>query len=117
MTATAAGYPARPLVPAADGVRWDDVEMAVTNVSKRSFVGVAAYERTADTVIASTILADGQQGTVTVRRGSDGGIRIGAQLGTFPDESRDRGFADAVSEELRRLGSIRRPQPAEPPRP
>ncbi len=117
MAATAAGDRARPLLPAADGVRWDDVEMAVTNVSKRSFVGIAAYRRTADTVVASTILSDGQQGTVTARRGADGVIGISAQLGTFPDESRDRGFADAVSVELRRLGAIKRPQPADPPRP
>ena len=115
MTVTTAGYQARPLLPAADGVRWDDVEMAVTNVSKRSFVGVAAYQRTADTVVGSTILADGQQGTVTVRRGAEGSITVGAQLGTFPDEARDRAFTDAVTRELRRLGSIKRPQPDVPP--
>jgi hypothetical protein len=115
MTVTTAGYQARPLLPAADGVRWDDVEMAVTNVSKRSFVGVAAYQRTADTVVGSTILADGQQGTVTVRRGAEGSITVGAQLGTFPDEARDRAFTDAVTKELRRLGSIKRPQPDVPP--
>jgi len=50
-----------------------------------------------------------------VRRGAEGSITVGAQLGTFPDEARDRAFTDAVTKELRRLGSIKRPQPDVPP--
>lgn len=110
MTGPTAGYQARPLVPAADGVRWEDVEMAITNVSKRSFVGVTAYDRTADRVVGSTVLADGQRGSVVAERGAKGAIAIHAKLGTFADASRDRSFEEAVSAELRRLGAIRRPQ-------
>lgn len=111
LVGAAAGHSPRPLVPAAGGVRWSDVELAMTNVSKRSYVGVQAYDRTENAVVATTILADGQRGTVTAARDASGAISFRAQLGTFPDERRDRAFERDAGTELRRLGAISRPQP------
>lgn len=111
MAGAAAGHDARPLLPAADGVRWTDVELAMTNVARRSFVGIKSYDRTDNAVVGSTILADGQRGTVTAARDASGAISFRAQLGTLPDDRRDRGFEQDAAKELRRLGAIPRPQP------
>ena len=110
MAGAAAGHAARPLAAAADGVRWSDVELAMTNVARRSFVGVEAYDRTENAVVATTILADGQRGTVIASRDALGAISFRARLGTLADDRRDRAFELDAAKELRRLGAIPRPQ-------
>ena len=111
MVGATEGYQPRPLVPASDRVRWEDVETAMTNTARRSFVGISGYEVAADRVVGSAILADGQRGTVTAERSAAGAISFRAQLGALPDPRRDRAFERDCEVELRRLGALRRPQP------
>lgn len=111
MSGVAQGQQTRPLEPAKDGVRWGDVEMALNNVARGSFVGISFYERTDRTIVGSTVLPDGQRGTVIAERDPAGAITIAARLGPLADERRDRAFEQDAAKELRRLGAIRRPQP------
>lgn len=104
------GYQGRPLEVAADGVRWSDVPMAIRNVADTQFIGVQAFETTADKIIASTVASDGNRGSVTVTRSATGSIRVEVQLGVFPELSRDDQFVRAFDSELLRLGAIARPQ-------
>ncbi|RLS47166.1 MAG: hypothetical protein DWH86_00965 [Planctomycetota bacterium] len=105
-----AGYQARPLVPAADHVRWTDVPMAARNVASKQFVGIQSFEFGADRFVAVTLAADGQTGTVTVERVSSGDFTTVVQLGVFPETHRDELFAKAFEAEMLRLGAIPRPQ-------
>lgn len=111
MLVAAEGYRPRPLVPAADGVRWSDVPMAIRNVADSSFIGVRSIDTSADRISANTVLEDGQRGTVAAIRDEAGAITFECRLSTFPDAKRDGAFDAAVREELLRLGKIRRPQP------
>lgn len=111
MLGPAAGHPARPLVPASDGVRWSDVPMAIRNVADASFVGVRSIDTAADRIQANTVLEDGQAGSVAAVRDASGAIGFECRLSTFPDAKRDGAFDAAVRKELLRLGAVRRPQP------
>jgi hypothetical protein len=111
MLAAAEGYRPRPLVPAADGVRWGDVPMAIRNVADASFVGVRSVDTSADRIVANTVLEDGQRGTVAAVRDEAGAITFECRLSTFADAKRDGAFDAAVRKELLRLGALRRPQP------
>jgi len=110
MRAPSAGYQARPLVPAADGVRWSDVKMAILNVAERSFLGVPSIKVTDALVTAVIVSADGQRGSVRVTKGAAGEIVAEVQLGTFADPKADGAFAQEFDREMRRLGAIARPQ-------
>ena len=110
MRAPTAGYQARPLVAAADGVRWSDVKMAIRNVAEQSYLGVQSIEATDALVTAAIISADGQRGSVRVTKGAAGEITAQVQLGTFPDPRADGAFAQGFDREMRRLGAIARPQ-------
>ncbi len=110
MRAPSAGYQARPLVPAADGVRWSDVKMAILNVAERSFLGVPSIKVTDALVTAVIVSADGQRGSVRVTTGAAGEIVAEVQLGTFADPKADGAFAQEFDREMRRLGAIARPQ-------
>lgn len=110
MRAPTAGYQARPLVPAADGVRWSDVRMAILNVAERNFLGVPSIKVTDALVTAVIVSADGQRGSVRVTKGAAGEIVAEVQLGTFPDPKVDGAFAPEFDREMRRLGAIARPQ-------
>ena len=104
------GYQARPLVPAADHVRWTDVPMALRNVASKQFIGIQSFESGADRFVAVTLAADGQAGAVTIERISSGDFTVVVQLGVFPDASKDELFAKAFEAEMLRLGAILRPQ-------
>ena len=110
MRSPMAGYQARPLVPAADGVRWSDVKMAILNVAERSFLGVPSIKVTDALVTAVIVSADGQRGSVRVTKGAAGEIVAEVQLGTFADPKADGAFAQEFDREMRRLGAITRPQ-------
>lgn len=105
------GYRPRPLVPAADGVRWGDVPMAIRNVADASFVGVRSIDTSGDRIEAHTVLEDGQAGSVAAVRDASGAITFECRLSTFADAKRDGAFDAAVRKELLRLGAIARPQP------
>lgn len=110
MQLPAAGRPTRPLLPAAEGVRWSDVPMAIRNAAAEGFVGVASMREGTDLVTAVMLAPDGQRGCVEASRSPDGPVRFEVRLGTFPDAVRDEAFARVLEAELRRLGSIPRPQ-------
>ena len=111
MLTAAEGYRPRPLVPAADGVRWSDVPMAIRNVADASFVGVRSVDTSGDRIEVNTVLQDGQPGSVAAVRDASGAITFECRLSTFPDAKRDGAFDAAVRKELLRLGAIPRPQP------
>lgn len=108
MAAATAGTEARPLA-ASKAPRWSDVEMAIRNVAGRSFVGVRAVERTGDRIAATTVLEDGQLGSVVATRDASGAIAFDCRLSTFPGAARDGAFAKALGAEMQRLAAIPRP--------
>ena len=110
MRAPTAGYQARPLVAAADGVRWSDVKMAIRNVAEHNFLGVQSINATDALVTAAIVSADGQRGAVRVTKGAAGEITAQVQLGTFPDPKVDGAFVQEFDREMRRLGAIAQPQ-------
>ena len=110
MRSPTAGYQARPLVPAADGVRWSDVKMAIRNVAERNFLGVQSIVATDALVTATIVSADGQRGSVRATKGAAGEITAQVQLGTFPDPKVDGAFVQEFDREMRRLGAIAQPQ-------
>lgn len=110
MQVPAAGHPTRPLEQAPDGVRWADVPMAIRNVASVTFYGVASVAEGKDGVEAVTLAGDGQRGRVRATIDAGGSVRFEVQLGTFPDAARDVAFAHALEAELRRLGTVPRPQ-------
>jgi len=110
MRSPTAGYQARPLVPAADGVRWSDVKMAIRNVAEHNFLGVQSIVATDALVTAAIVSADGQRGSVRVTKGAAGEIAAQVQLGTFPDSKVDGAFTQEFDREMRRLGALAQPQ-------
>ena len=112
MRAAAAGYDARPLVPAGGaGVRWSDVPMAIRNVAGVQFLGVQSIVVDPARAVATVVSPDGERGTATATLQPDGSIRVSAQVGVFPSTDRDAAFEHAIGAELVRLGRIARPQP------
>lgn len=108
MRGPGAGVATRPLV-AAESPRWGDVPMAIRNVAGTSFIGVDRVDADDRTCVARTVRADGQDGTVTVRRLEDGSLECAAQLGFSPGPD-DARFVRDLERELRRLAAIKRPQ-------
>jgi hypothetical protein len=109
MRAPAAGVATRPLVVAADGVRFSDAPMAIRNVAGRSTVGITFVQQTDVACLARTVLPDGREGEVSVDRAADGSLAVRARLAAA-GSSQDEAFARDVLAELRRLGAIKRPQ-------
>lgn len=108
MASAAAGSASRPLAASASP-RWSDVEMAIRNVAGESFVGVRAVERVGARIAATTVLEDGQVGSVVATRDASGAIAFDCRLSTFPDAARDGAFAKALGAEMQRLAAIPRP--------
>jgi hypothetical protein len=109
MRAPAAGVATRPLVAAADGVRFSDAPMAIRNVAGRSTVGITFVQQTDVACLARTVLPDGREGEVCVDRAADGALAVRARLAAA-GSPQDEAFARDVLAELRRLGAIKRPQ-------
>jgi hypothetical protein len=109
MRAPAAGVATRPLVVAADGVRFSDAPMAIRNVAGRSTVGITFVQQTDVACLARTVLPDGREGEVCVDRAADGALAVRARLAAA-GSPQDEAFARDVLAELRRLGAIKRPQ-------
>ena len=109
MRAPAAGVATRPLVAAADGVRFSDAPMAIRNVAGRSTVGITFVQQTDVACLARTVLPDGREGEVRVDRTADGSLAARARLAEA-GSPQDEAFARDVLAELRRLGAIKRPQ-------
>jgi hypothetical protein len=106
------GRPADAAVGAMRGpeaTRWSDVPMAIRNVAGESFLGVDRIDADDRTCVARTVQADGQDGTVTVRRRDDGSLECTARLSFAPTDADDR-FVAELRRELRRLAAIKRPQ-------
>jgi hypothetical protein len=108
MAGATAGVAARPLA-ASKSPRWSDVEMAIRNVAEASFVGVRAVERADGRIAATTVLEDGQVGSVVATRDASGAIAFDCRLSTFPDAARDGAFAKALGAEMQRLAAVPRP--------
>jgi hypothetical protein len=108
MRGPGAGAATRPLV-ASEAPRWSDVPMAIRNVAGESFLGVDRIDADDRTCVARTVQADGQDGTVTVRRRDDGSLECTARLSFAPPAADDR-FVAELRRELRRLAAIKRPQ-------
>lgn len=108
MRGPAAGVATRPLA-AAEAPRWGDVPMAIRNVAGASFIGIDRVDADDRICVARTERPDGQDGTVTVRRGADGSLECAAQLGFSPGPD-DARFVRDLERELRRLAAIKRPQ-------
>ncbi|MBL9140435.1 MAG: hypothetical protein JNK53_01095 [Phycisphaerae bacterium] len=109
LSSTAEGHPTRPLVSAPNGYRWSDVPGALSAAASQCSMAVGAFSKSADEVVATLVLPDGQRGTATASRG-ESGVTVRASIGAFGQPEVEARFARAFVSALKRMGAVRRPQ-------
>ncbi len=110
MASTAEGHPTRPLAAAAGGYRWSDVPAALAAAASHCGLATSATSRSAEEVVASLVLPDGQRGRAVATQGPSA-VTVQVSIGTFGDAKAEAEFTRAFNAALARLGRVRKPQP------
>lgn len=110
MASTAEGHPTRPLASAPGGYRWSDVPAALAAAASHCGLATSATSRSAEEVVATLVLPDGQRGRAVATQGPTA-VTVQVSIGTFGDAKAEAEFTRAFNAALARLGKVRKPQP------